>query len=365
MSIHQQDDEDVDSSGYVENIVKIPINEENIFLEASEQFTLTPYIQALSEKAITYLRIGYAVHLAGPAGTGKTTIALHIADQLGRPVILMHGDDEFGSSDLVGRGSGYHRSKLVDNFIHSVLKTEEEMTTLWMDNRLTTACERGYTLIYDEFNRSRAEANNALLSVLSEGILNLPGRRQQNGIGYLAVHPKFRAIFTSNSEEYVGIHKTQNALTDRLITINVNYPDQESEIEIVRKKSGLSRKDVEIIVNIARVLRQTRGNVPSIRGCVAVARVLAHLNRHAEIDDPVFQSACYDIFGVDPDCISQLVPSVRQSSQFSGVTVSPPESHSDPSIVGKLKSRIKKVKNNIKISKKNKRSSKKFSEEKI
>jgi len=40
------------------------------------------------------------------------------------------------------------------------------MNTLWVDNRLTTACANGNTLIYDEFNRSRPEANNALLSVL-------------------------------------------------------------------------------------------------------------------------------------------------------------------------------------------------------
>ena len=99
----------------------------------------------------------------------------------------------------------------MDNFIHSVLKTEEEMKTLWMDNRLTTACRNGDTLIYDEFTRSRPEANNALLSVLSEGILNLPKLRR-NGEGYLEVHPAFRAIFTSNPEEYAGVHKTQDAL---------------------------------------------------------------------------------------------------------------------------------------------------------
>ncbi|EHL30084.1 gas vesicle protein GvpN [Legionella drancourtii] len=280
---------------------------DNILLEASEEFTETPHIRGISERALAYLDIGYPIHLLGPAGTGKTTVALHIAAQLGRPVILIHGDDEFTGADLVGRGTGYHHSKLVDNFIHSVLKTEEEMTTMWTDNRLTTACEQGYTLIYDEFNRSRAEANNALLSVLSEGILNLPGRRERDGIGYVDVHSNFRAIFTSNSEEYVGIHKTQNALADRLIAIKMDYPDQQSEIQIIEKKSTLPRKDIEIIVNLARELRLKSEKRPSIRGCIAIARVLAYHNRHAHADDPIFQAVCQDIFGISKEFLKQLL----------------------------------------------------------
>ena len=167
----------------------------------------------------------------GSGRYGEDHLAFHVAAKLGRPVTLIHGDDEFGSSDLVGRDAGYRKSKLVDNFIHSVLKTEEEMKSFWVDNRLTTACQNGDTLIYDEFNRSRPEANNAFLSVLSERILNLPKLRR-SGEGYLQVHPDFTAIFTSNPEEYAGVHKTQDALLDRLITINLEHYDRETEIQI-------------------------------------------------------------------------------------------------------------------------------------
>ena len=91
--------------------------------------------------------------------------------------MLIHGDDEFGSSDLVGNDMGYRKNRLVDQYVHSVLKEEETMRTLWVDNRLTTACRYGHTLVYDEFTRSRPEANNVLLSVLGEEILNLPKLR--------------------------------------------------------------------------------------------------------------------------------------------------------------------------------------------
>ena len=308
MSTHPANDK---RTLYFDESAKTSVSTDNVYLEASEQFANTTYTQELSERTLIYLKIGYPVHLTGPAGIGKTTMALHIAAQLGNPVILVHGNDEFTSSDLIGKGSGYHRSHVIDNFVHSVVKTEEEITTLWIDNHLTLACEQGYTLVYDEFNRSRAEANNVLLSVLSEGILSLQGRRQKDKAGYMEVHANFRAIFTSNSEEYVGIHKTQNALTDRLITILVNYPDRESEIQIVQKRSGISRQDAETIVNIARAIRQAKIHNPSIRACIAIARVLAYLQRSAEITAPWFQTICRDIFGIESNMLAQLINSLN------------------------------------------------------
>ena len=277
-------------------VVRVQPGGDSIEAEASEQFVATPKIQALAERALAYLEVGYAVHFAGTAGTGKTTLAFHVASRLGRPVTLVHGDDEFGSSDLVGKDSGYRKSKLVDNYIHSVLKTEENMNTLWVDNRLTTACANGNTLIYDEFNRSRPEANNALLSVLEEKVLNLPSLRQ-NGEGYLQVHPDFRAIFTSNPEEYAGVHKTQDALMDRLITIQMGNFDRETEIEIAIAQSGVSRGDAEIIVDIVNELRGTGVNNhrPTIRATIAIAKILVHRHARAAINDPVFQWVCHDV----------------------------------------------------------------------
>jgi gas vesicle protein GvpN len=280
--------------------VKVESREDKVVPEASSEFVFTPYIQDLTERALAYLEVGYPVHFAGAAGTGKTTLAFHVAAQLGRPVILIHGDDEFGSSDLVGRHAGYRKQKLIDNFIHSVLKTEESMNVLWMDNRLTTACKGGYTLIYDEFTRSRPEANNALLSILEEKILNLP-RMSRDGEGYLEVHPHFRALFTSNPEEYAGIHKTQDALLDRLITITLGHFDRETEIQVAMARAGISREDATVIVDVVRELRGVgvHNNRPTVRACIAIARILAHRGARAKLHDPVFHWACRDVLNTD------------------------------------------------------------------
>jgi len=278
----------------------VPSDGDHVEPEPGDQFVTTPHVNDLTQRAMAYLAVGYSVHFAGAAGTGKTTLALHVAAKLGQPVILIHGDHEFGSSDLVGRDSGYRKYKLVDNYIRSVMKTEEEMSSLWVDNRLTTACRNGYTLIYDEFTRTRPEANNVLLSILEERILNLPTLHRP-GESYIDVHPQFRAIFTSNPEEYAGVHKTQDALMDRIITINVGHYDRDSEIEITGAKSGLRRKDAQIIVDLIRELRQigVNNNRPTIRACIAIARVLGHMGGRARADDPIFMLICRDVLTRD------------------------------------------------------------------
>ncbi|HYB90222.1 MAG TPA: gas vesicle protein GvpN [Candidatus Binataceae bacterium] len=268
--------------------------------EASAGFVSSPQVEELTQRALTYLDIGYPLHLAGFAGTGKTTLAFHIAAKLGRPVILIHGDDEFASSDLTGKDVGYRKLKLIDNYIHSVLRSEENMRVLWMENRLTTACRDGYTLIYDEFNRSRPEANNVLLSVLEERMLSLPALGRVQG-GYIEVHPEFRAIFTSNPEEYAGAHKTPDALLDRLITINLGHYDRDTEVKIAAAQSGIAQADAELIVDVVRKLRTVGVNNhrPTIRACIAIARILARRAARARIDDDVFRWACRDVLSAE------------------------------------------------------------------
>jgi gas vesicle protein GvpN len=268
--------------------------------EAGDGFVSTAFVEELTQRALTYLEVGYPLHFAGPAGTGKTTLAFHVAANLGRPVILMHGDDEFGSSDLIGRDIGYRKSKLIDNFIHSVLKAEENLSTVWMDNRLTTACRHGYTLIYDEFNRSRPEANNVLLSVLEERVLPVPGLNRAEG-GYLEVHPNFRAIFTSNPEEYSGVHKTQDALMDRLITIALGHYDRDSEVRITATRSGIPVPEAETVVDIVREVRGlgVNNHRPTIRACIAIAAIMAHRGVRVSAGNALLLQVCQDVLSVD------------------------------------------------------------------
>jgi len=116
-------------------------------------FVETQYVRDIIDRSLAYIQAGFPVHFRGPSGTGKTTMAMHLASKLGRPVVIIHGDAEYKTSDLIGGESGYSFKKLDDRFIHTVHKYQEDMTKQWVNNRLTQAVKYGFTLVYDEFTR--------------------------------------------------------------------------------------------------------------------------------------------------------------------------------------------------------------------
>ncbi len=266
-------------------------------------FVETPYVKNIIRRAVNYIHAGYPVHFAGPAGTGKTSLALYLAAQLERPVMLIHGDEQFSSRDLVGGEQGYRRRKVVDNFVHSVMKTDESFSREWMDNRLTVACKHGFTLLYDEFTRSRPEANNVLLPVLEEKVLDLPAARGEEG--YLQIHPDFLAIFTSNPEEYAGVYAAQDALKDRMITVKLGHYDRETEIAITCAKSGISRSQAEKIVDIVGDTRKD-GKTPTVRSCIMLAKVLKLSDAKLSAKDENFVQSCLDILASEAAEIDEV-----------------------------------------------------------
>ncbi len=241
-------------------------------------FVETPFITSITERALTYVEGGFPVHFRGPTGCGKTTLAIHLATKIGRPVMLLVGDEEFTTSDLVGGEHGYHRKRIHDQFIHSVLKTEDRLHYRWVDSQLTVACQEGYTLVYDEFSRSRPEANNVLLPVLEERILILPTIRSTEG--YLRIHPDFTAIFTSNPMEYAGVHASQQALLDRMITIDITDFDRETELAITQARTGVTAEEAGKIVDLVRGFRKATNSdsTPTVRSCIMIGKILACQN---------------------------------------------------------------------------------------
>lgn len=256
-------------------------------------FVETPAVREVEENVLLWTKAGYPVHLIGPTGCGKTALAMHVASKLGRPVVWINGDEQMTTTDLIGGYSRIERQTLSDKFVHNVYKSAETMEATWVDNPLTLACKYGYTLVYNEFSRTKPAANNTLLGILEEEVLELPTKFGEER--YVDVHPGFNAIFTSNPIEYAGVYRPQDALLDRLIGIYMDFYDFNTEVEIVMAHADIPRKIAERVVKVVRGLREMEGaggdgvEKPSTRACIMIAQGLEVLNSYGNKD---FERIC-------------------------------------------------------------------------
>jgi gas vesicle protein GvpN len=238
-----------------------------------EPFVETEAVRAVRERIERWLAADRPVHLVGPTGVGKTALAMQVARERDRPVVFVNGDADLTTADLVGEFAESERESVRDKYIHNVLKTKEVVRDRWVDNPLTVAVREGATLVYNEFSRTKPVANNVLLSVFEEGVLELPGQRGEDR--YVDVHPEFRAVLTSNSVEYAGVHQPQDALLDRLVGIHMDFYDAETERAILRSHApdGVDDSTVETVVAVLGALREqldvtvgTRAGIMAVEG---------------------------------------------------------------------------------------------------
>lgn len=256
-----------------------------------EHFVVAPEVKKLEDRIKLWLNIGYPVHLIGPTGCGKTSLAMHTAKELGRPVVWINGDESVTTTDLIGGYSQIEQESLRDKYIHNVFKSNDILKADWVDNPLAIACKYGYTLVYNEFSRTKPAANNVLLSVFEEGILELPTKFGEER--YIKVHPDFNAILTSNSIEYAGVHRPQDALLDRLVSIYMDYYSLDTEVKIVHAHTGLPVHDARKIVSVVRAIRERLPDAqkPGTRACIMIGKGLAALNGQ----NVNFEQLCIDV----------------------------------------------------------------------
>ncbi len=287
------------------------LSESVLHLQRSAGHVRTPELEALTARAIGYLRAGYPIHFRGPAGSGKTKLALDLAERLGRPVLLLVGDDSFDTGSLIGAESGTRTRRVVDRFVTSVTKVETESAPVWLDRALSIAAMEGCTLVYDEFNRAPPAANNVLLTVLEERILVLPksGRRE----GTRRVHPEFRAIFTSNPEDHAGAYAAQDALLDRMVTIDVDGFDRATEVAIAAAHSGLDQADAARIVDMVRDFRRSREwtQRPTLRASIMIATMVVRLRLAVDAREERFVELCLDVLASRAKPGTDGVPDAR------------------------------------------------------
>lgn len=64
-------------------------NEMNTVLELKpmSNFVETNYIKDITNRGLTYIKAGFSIHFRGTSGIDKTTLAIHLANKTGRPIV--------------------------------------------------------------------------------------------------------------------------------------------------------------------------------------------------------------------------------------------------------------------------------------
>lgn len=276
-------------------------------------------IRALLQRAEAYVVAGTCLHLSGPAGRGKTTLALQVAERIGRPVSFMTGNQWLEASDFIGREVGQSSRTIVDKYIQSVRRTDAEVRADWKDSILSLSMQRGYTLVYDEFTRASPQANSVLLSVLEEGVLVTTDRASKRS--YIEAHPDFRIILTSNPHDYVGVNGAPDALLDRMVTLSLPRPSAGTTVGIIAQRSGLdpvtSRRIVALVERVqdiggagvgdgqgqageGQAIQSHAGHGPTgqgspLRAALMIARIAAHMVRTGPFGDDLLAGIAADV----------------------------------------------------------------------
>jgi MoxR-like ATPase len=152
---------------------------------------------------------------------------------------------------------------------------------------LVSALRDGSLLYVEEINRIPEETLNVLITVMSEGELNVPR------LGRIAAAKGFRLVAAMNPFDAVGTARISGAVYDRVCRVAMSYQTAEEEVAIVERNLGGVAVDASWLEKAVEVVRRTRQHPDlrvgsSVRGAVDFAKVAVSLAelRESTVDQP-------------------------------------------------------------------------------
>jgi MoxR-like ATPase len=208
------------------------------------------------------LASGAHILLEGPPGTGKSTLLRQVAQSRHTPFVLVEGNAELTPARLVG------------SFDPALVLEQGYRPENFSDGPLAAAMRDGGLLYVEELNRVPEETVNVLLTVMSEGEINVPR------LGRIGAGEGFRIVAAMNPYDSVGTSRLSMALYDRTCRISVGYQDAAQERQIVELSAEQAKQDlVAEAVDLARATRdhpELRMGA-SVRGAIDYARLVPEL----------------------------------------------------------------------------------------
>jgi nitric oxide reductase NorQ protein len=200
---------------------------------------------------------GLSMVLKGPTGCGKTRFVEAMAHDLKRPLITVACHDDLTTADLVGR------------FLLRGGETE------WVDGPLTRAVREGAICYLDEVVEARQDTT-VVLHPLADHRRQLPIERL--GVT-LDAAPGFGLVVSYNPGYQSVLKDLKDSTRQRMVAIEFDYPDPETEIQIVEREAGVPTATAATLVRFAQAIRrlETAGlrEVASTRVLIAAGRLTA------------------------------------------------------------------------------------------
>ena len=223
-----------------------------------------PILDREREVELLKAALGSGAHvlLEGPPGTGKSTLLRKVASQRQVPFVLVEGNAELTPARLVG------------HFDPALVLARGYQPDIFVDGPLVQALRTGGLLYVEELNRVPEETLNVLLTVMSEGELNVPR------LGCVVASRGFRLVAAMNPYDAVGTARISSAVYDRTCRITMDYQTAETESRIVALRAVPI--DEAWRGSVVELVRATRSHPDirvgsSVRGAIDMVGLAAEL----------------------------------------------------------------------------------------
>ncbi len=200
-----------------------------------------PYYRVVANEVAMYeaaYEVRMPVMLKGPTGCGKSRFVEHMAWKLGKPLITVACNEDMTASDLVGR------------FLLDINGTK------WQDGPLTEAARIGAICYLDEVVEARKDTT-VVIHPLTDHRRNLPLDKKGE---LVSAHADFQLVISYNPGYQSLMKDLKQSTKQRFGAMDFDYPNAETEAEIVAHESGVERAAANKLVQVAHRSRNLKGH---------------------------------------------------------------------------------------------------------
>ena len=200
-----------------------------------------PYYRPVADETALYEAAYGArmpVMLKGPTGCGKSRFVEHMAWKLKKPLITVACNEDMTASDLVGR------------FLLDINGTK------WQDGPLTVAARMGAICYLDEVVEARQDTT-VVIHPLTDHRRVLPLEKKGEQV---QAHPDFQIVISYNPGYQSLMKDLKQSTKQRFAALDFDYPELETEVEIIAHEGGVDEDTATKLVNIAHRSRNLKGH---------------------------------------------------------------------------------------------------------